>query len=89
MHLLGEHHEAVRQAAIVLGVRPAGRARSRAFAQLTMAEAMAAKGQTDEARGVASTIVETTVTLQSVPVSTQLIGLRQTLGLSHDPMAGR
>jgi hypothetical protein len=53
-----------------------------------MAQALVADGQADEAMGVASTIIEVTDTLQSAPVSTQLVGLRQTLGMFHDPPSG-
>ena len=80
MRYLGDLGEARRQAARILVLRPASRARSRAFGQLMLAGTLAQLGRHDEACAVASEIIDATPALGSHVVIQQLRDLARLLG---------
>lgn len=79
MRALGDWPEAQRQAEAVVRHRPSGRARSRAFGQLTLAAALVAQGRPDEACPIAQEVVEATRSLGSFLVIEQLLRLQHAL----------
>jgi transcriptional regulator with XRE-family HTH domain len=79
MQLLGDLDEARRQAERVIQLRPASRARSRAFGRLMLAGTLAAQGEHEGACAVAGEVVDATQTLSSHVVVQQLRDLASVL----------
>ena len=79
MSALGDWPEARRQAETTIRLRPAGRARSRAFGQLALATALVAQGNPDEACPVAQDAIDSTQSVGSFLVIEQLLGLQHAL----------
>jgi hypothetical protein len=71
--------DARRHAERVIQLRAAGRARSRAFGQVTLAGILAEQRRLDEACAVGHEVLRTTTALSSVRVVRQLQGLRHLL----------
>jgi transcriptional regulator with XRE-family HTH domain len=79
MSALRNWSEAGRQAEATVRLRPASRARSRAFGQLTLATALVAQGRPDEACPIAQEAIDSTKSLGSFLVIEQLLGLQHAL----------
>jgi tetratricopeptide (TPR) repeat protein len=79
MQLLGDLAEARRQAERIVQLRPASRARSRAFGNLMLAGTLAAQGEHETACAVAAEVVDATQALSSHVVVQQLRDLAQVL----------
>lgn len=79
MRQLGDLAEARRQAERIVTLRPAERARSRAFGQLTLVTVLVAQDKPDEACAVAHDVLDATTSLGSFLVIEQLADLRQLL----------
>jgi tetratricopeptide (TPR) repeat protein len=79
MSALRDWPEARRQAEATIRLRPAGRARSRAFGQLALATALVAQGHPDQACPVAQDAIDATQSLGSFLVIEQLLSLQQAL----------
>lgn len=79
LYQLGDTARAQREAERVLVLRRDSRARSRAFAQLIVAAALADRGALDEACAVGTKVLDGTAALGSFRVLQQFVGLRRTL----------
>jgi hypothetical protein len=79
MRQLGDLTEARRQAERIISLRPAERARSRAFGQLILVTVLIAQGQLDEACAIAHDALDATASLGSLLVIHHLVDLRQLL----------
>lgn len=79
MRQLGDLSEARRQAERIITLRPAERARSRAFGQLILVTVLIAQGKPDEACAVAHDVLDATASLGSFLVVHQLVDLKQLL----------
>ncbi|MFC4009402.1 hypothetical protein ACFOY2_19370 [Nonomuraea purpurea] len=87
MRQLGDLPAAQRYAERVLELRPAGRIRSRAFGNLTLASALIGQGKLDQACAVATDVIHSTQTLGSYLVIQQLRELRALLTPHTAPIA--
>lgn len=76
---LGQLDQARSQAERILTLRPAERARSRAFGQLILVTVLIAQGRPDEACGIAAEVLDATQSLGSFLVIQQLQDLRRLL----------
>jgi tetratricopeptide (TPR) repeat protein len=76
---LGHLDQARQQAERILTLRPAERARSRAFGQLILVTVLIAQGKPDEACGIAAEVLKATHSLGSFLVIQQLQDLRRLL----------
>jgi len=76
---LGDLTQARRQAELVIASRPAHRARSRAFGQLTLAAVLVLQHEPDQACAIAADVLTATRSLSSYLVTAQLVKLRAML----------
>lgn len=87
MRQLGDLPAAQRHAERVLELRPAGRVRSRAFGNLTLASALIGQGELERACAVATDVIHSTQALGSYLVIQQLRELRALLTPHTSPIA--
>ena len=76
---LGDLEQARQQAERIISLRPSHRTRSRAFGQLALAGVLIAQHEPDQACDIASDVVNTTQSLGSYLVISQLIQLQRQL----------
>ncbi|WP_216895666.1 helix-turn-helix domain-containing protein [Nocardia alni] len=76
---LGDLDRAQQHAEQIITLRPPERARSRAFAQLTLAALLAQRGEPDHACAIAAEVITTTTSLASFLVVKHLADLQQQL----------
>ena len=84
LQIVGDLSEAERQAERILVLRPSDRTRSRAIGQLLLAGVLVAQGRPDEACAAAHQVLDSTKSLGSGFVISQLRDLRQTLDPHRD-----
>ena len=84
LQIVGDLSEAERQAERILVLRPSDRTRSRAIGQLLLAGVLVAQGRPDEACAAAHQVLDSTRSLGSGFVISQLRDLRQTLEPHRD-----